>query len=104
MEPTPVLAMRTERTTLMNSDRLPPHKERFQNYCYRLYSRLLDHEALLVRELGAYEGQGDLLRDERYFFRVLSLHGKTRLFTGRLSKVWRKFRGFARAVGLDEEF
>lgn len=38
MEPTSVLAMRTEQTTrLMISDRLPPHKERFQDHYCRPY-------------------------------------------------------------------
>ncbi|AYG70775.1 hypothetical protein CCGE531_32695 (plasmid) [Rhizobium sp. CCGE531] len=32
------------------------------------------------------------------------LRGKTWLFTGRLSKVWRKFRDFARAEGLPMSF
>jgi hypothetical protein len=65
--------MRTERTTrYMNSDRLPPHKERFQDHYCRQYPRLLDHDALFVRKQEADGGKEICCKMTRYFCPVHS--------------------------------
>jgi len=56
----------------MNSDRLPPHKQRFQDYYCRPYPRLLDHYALFVRKREADEGKEICCKMMRYFCPVLS--------------------------------
>ncbi|MBY3561769.1 hypothetical protein [Rhizobium laguerreae] len=88
----------------MTGDRLPPLGERFQdNYC-RLYTSLLDQDALFARKLETYEGQGDLLLDEAVFLPgAFSARQNWALYWAVEQSV-AEVSGFCASRGLNEEF